>query len=255
MIKNLLKNKQVIALAILLLVTLVALVFFILRPRTQDKQVKGVEDRQGTTVEYKEGRITKKLFGGLGREDIYTVSFLPNLIIKDNTDKTWEVTENILNDKDGFFNANLIFKSADVNLVFSIINNNKTLEAGKTCFIEDDLNKLNELWTREKMTDVSGQRTGYLFMKNNTYTINGSQDFQSYYNEYLLYQKQLTLEAKTQSIISSCSTASRMNIIDFKANDNIERKGLVRIFYNKGNVDYSNVDLSLVDTFIKNTSF
>lgn len=254
MLKNILKNKQLLALIILLLITLSALIIFIVRPRSIDKQVKGADDRQGTTVEFKEGRMTKKLFGGLGKEDTYTVNFLPNLVIKDNSDKSWEVTESVLNDKDGIFNTNIIFKSGDINLVFSVINNNKTLESGKTCFVNDDINKLSEVWAREKMIDVSGQQTGYLFMKSSSYTTNSSPEFQSMYNEYLIYQKQLNLEAKSQSIINSCSTAARMNVIDYKGNDSINKKGLIRIFYNKGNVEYSQEDLKRVDTFINNTT-
>jgi hypothetical protein len=254
MIKNYLKSKQVVALLILLLVALVALVAFIVRPRTQDKQVKGVEDRQGTTVEYKEGRITKKVFGGLGREDTYTNSFLPNFTIKDNTYKSWEVTESILNDKDGIFNANMIFKSGDINIIFSIINNNKTLENGKTCLVVDDISKINETWTREKMIDVSGQQTGYLYMKNSTYIPTTAPEFDDVYNEYVTYQKQLNLTAKEKSIITTCSTASRMNYINYKGNDGQERKGLARIFYNKGNVEFTSEEFQRIDNFITNTT-
>jgi hypothetical protein len=255
MFKKLLRSKQFVALLILLLVVLSGIVYFIFRPRTIDKQVKGVEDRQGTTVEYKEGRITKKIFGGLGREDVYTNTFLPNFKVKDNTDKSWEVTESILNDKDGIFNANIIFKYADQNLIFSIINNNKTLENGKTCLVVDDTNKLNDTWTKEKMIDVSGQQTGYLFMKNTSYIFNTDPGFDQYYDDYVTYQKQLSLVSKEKSIINSCSTASRMNFITYKGNDGIERKGLVRMFYNKGNSEMAQDDTNRIDNFIKETIF
>ena len=255
MFKKLLKSKQFLALLVLLIVAGIGVTYFIFRPRTPDKQIKGVEDRIGTTVEYKEGRITKKIFGGLGREDVYRTNFLPNLVIRDKSDKSWEVVENILNDKEGIFNANIIFKSGDMNLVLNIINNNKTLENGKTCFVQDDISQLNETWTREKMIDVSGQQTGYLFMKNSSYIPPQNPEFDNYYKDYVIYQKQLSQTSKEKEIITNCSTASRMNFIDYVGNDGILKKGLIRVFYNKTNSDQNTLDMNRIDGFIKETIF
>jgi hypothetical protein len=255
MFKRFLKNRSLMALAVLLLLCFIGLVIFIVRPKGNDKQVKGVEERNGTTIEYKEGRITKKVFGGLGKEDIYSVGFLPNLTIKDSGNKSWEVTESVLNDKEGIFNANIIFKSDDISIVLSVINNNRTLEAGKVCFAQEDLARISDKWVREKMIDVSGQQTGYVFMKNEAYSNKDSSNFDSLYNEYLTYQKQLNINPRDKSVVTSCSTAARMNLIDFVSNDGKGLRGLARLFYNKGNIQYSVEELKRIDTFVKEINF
>ena len=250
MLRKLFMNKKITLLLILLGILLTGATIFLMRPKNQ---IKGVDDKIGTVVEYKDGKYTKKTFGGIGKEDIYKIGFLPTLIIKDNSDRKWDVTETILNDKDGQFNANIIFKHNNINIVFSIIGDNKTLEAGKTCFANDELEKLDTTWTRERMYEVSGQQTGYLFMKNINYQ-STPENIKSDYTQYVELQKQLTLPIKEQNIITSCSSQSRMNRISINPQQG-PRDGLVRMFYNKGIDNTTKEELEIMDTFIKNTIF
>jgi hypothetical protein len=255
MFKKLLKNKQFVALLVLLSVFILGTIIFLLRPRNPDREVKGADDRKGSTIEYKEGKITKKTFGGLGSEDVYSVGFLPTLTIKDSGNKVWEVTESILNDKENSFNSSIIFKSDELNIVFSIINNNRTLEAGKTCFSEDELVKISDVWTREKMIDVSSQQTGFIFMKNDAYLPKTDSTFNALYEEYVKYQNQLSLPSKEKLTVTACSTAARMNVIDIQNSQGRTSKGLIRLFYNKGSYNYTPEDIKRIDTFVKNISF
>jgi hypothetical protein len=253
MIRKILKNKQLTALLVLILVVLIGVILFIFRPKGQ--QVMGVEDKIGSSIEYRKGESTKRLFGGIGKLDTYTVDFLPTLVITDNGNQKWEVTESILNDKDSSFNANIIFKSDNINIVFSAINNNRTLEAGKTCFSVDELVPISDVWVREKMYEVSGQQTGYTFMKRGSYIPSDSADIAKYYEGYVDLQKQLSQTPKEKSIIASCSTASRMNSISLTPKLSKLKDGLVRIFYNKGDSLPNEDEIKKIDNFMKNVTF
>ncbi len=253
MIRKILKSKQLTALIVLVLIAILGVLLFVFRPR--EKQIKGAEDNNGTIEEYKEGTIAKKLFGGLGKEDKYTTSILPTLNITDSTDKQWEVKESILKDKDSSFNANIVFKSDNINVVFAISNSIPSYGVNYTCFSDEELVKINDVWTRERMYEVSGQQTGFHFIKNSNYINKEASEFDKYYNSYIELQKQLSITPKDKSVISKCATSSRFNTISYNSGSNKFRDGVVRIFYNKGENFPTDEELKRVDNFFKNTVF
>lgn len=251
-LKNKLTNDKTIKVIIVLVaIALIALAVFYYVDSTKQKP----EETKGTKIEYKEGVINKKTFGGQNEETTYTNSILPTLKITDNSSNAWEVSENLLNKTDKSFNYSIIFKNKNINIVFSVMNDNRTLEAGKTCFDESDLSMLNNIWTREKMTDVSGQQIGYIFMKNGSYSKRDNANFDKYYDEYIAFTKQSKLPSRLKELAYACSTASRMNPIDYINASSNKSQGLVRIFVNKVNDNLTNEELSIVDNFVKNVSF
>ncbi|MGL4759212.1 MAG: hypothetical protein ACRCXZ_07785 [Patescibacteria group bacterium] len=218
-----------------------------------NRQVKGVGDKNQTKIIYKDGKKTTRTFGGTGKEETYEVSFLPNLKIIDNGTKQFIVEESVLSDTADQFSANIIFKHDDINLIFSVNGDSRTLIKDKTCFGEDEYEDLNSFWTKENMYDVSGQNIGTTYIQTKYYT-EDKEKIDSMFDNYLEFQKERSLPFLEKSKIVRCSTRSRANPILVNTTSG-ERNGVVRVFVNKIGDRPSSNDLIWINDLIKGVSF
>lgn len=185
----------------------------------------------------------------------FTKDIFPNFKI--NAGETeWEVGE-LDKTKDDKINYNLTLKNNKDTIVFRFYSNNGGINAGANCVGISDVEKVNDMWYREKMPNQSGETIGYYYIQKNLYSFPSDANFESQYQKYVNFTKENKITPKSKSDLSACGSAHRVDYTQTSIkqktpiiNQDMDNAVAVGISVNDGTVTPQN--LKIIEEIITN---